>query len=125
MYIVHMYMYLAAFHAYESVHVYIQYCTYIHVYILYVYLCSTQAMWVPGSQTELVVVTDTFVKIYDLQVDLISPVYYFVILTGKIKDATVAVSGEVEYTCIQCVYMYMYMYIHVHVQRTRVENGVS
>ena len=52
-------------------------------------------MWVPGSQTELVVVSDTFVKIYDLRVDLISPVYYFVILTGKIKDATIAVTGEV------------------------------
>ena len=54
-----------------------------------------QAMWVPGSETELVIVSDTFVKIYDLKVDLISPMYYFVILTGKIKDATVAVSGEV------------------------------
>ena len=60
-----------------------------------VWLPWLQAMWVPGSQTELVVVTDTFVKIYDLRVDLISPVYYFVILTGKIKDATIAVTGEV------------------------------
>ena len=52
-------------------------------------------MWVPGSETELVIVSDTFVKIYDLNVDLISPIYYFVILTGTIKDATIAVTGEV------------------------------
>ena len=83
--------------------------TNVHACILINPLCDVcvclQAMWVPGSQTELVVVTDTFVKIYDLRVDLISPVYYFVILTGKIKDATVAVNGEVR-TCT------MYMYVH-------------
>ena len=55
----------------------------------------SQAMWVPGSQTELVIVSDTFVKIYVLHADLISPIYYFVILTGKIKDATIAVTEEV------------------------------
>jgi E3 ubiquitin-protein ligase UBR4 len=59
-----------------------------------------QAMWVPGSQTELVVVSDAFVKIYDLRVDLISPVYYFVVLTGKIKDATVAVTGEEKFVVV-------------------------
>jgi E3 ubiquitin-protein ligase UBR4 len=59
-----------------------------------------KAMWVPGSQTELVVVSDAFVKIYDLRVDLISPVYYFVVLTGKIKDATVAVTGEEKFVVV-------------------------
>ena len=76
------------------------YCTNVQCVLLArTVLCTMvllQAMWVPGSQTELVVVSDTFVKIYDLRVDLISPVYYFVILTGKIKDATVAVTGEVQ-----------------------------
>ena len=61
-------------------------------------------MWVPGSETELVIVSDTFVKIYDLNVDLISPIYYFVILTGTIKDATIAVTGEV---CVWCARAYM------------------
>ena len=49
----------------------------------------------PGSHNELVIVTDTFVKVYDLRIDLLCPVYYFVVLTGKIKDATVAVMDEV------------------------------
>ena len=52
-------------------------------------------MWIPGSQTEMVVVTDSFVKIYDMRVDLLCPVYYFIVLTGKIKDATIAVTDEV------------------------------
>lgn len=42
----------------------------------------------PGSQTELALVTTDFVKIYDLSIDKISPIYYFLIPIGKIKDVT-------------------------------------
>jgi len=52
-------------------------------------------MWIPGSQTEMVIVTDSFVKVYDMRMDLLCPIYYFIVLTGKIKDATVAVTDEV------------------------------
>ena len=80
----------------------------------------------PGSQTELAVVADTFVKVsththalthacthahihtqcpahyallnllqmYDLSVDVISPSYYFIALTGKIMDATFVVTNN-------------------------------
>ncbi len=54
-----------------------------------------KALWIPGSQYELVLISDSFVKIYDTHVDVICPAYYFVLDDGKIKDATVAVSDEV------------------------------
>ena len=54
-----------------------------------------KALWIPGSQHELVLVSDSFVKIYNTHVDVISPTYYFILDEGKIKDATVAVSDEV------------------------------
>ena len=55
-----------------------------------------KAVWVPGSKHELVLVADTFVKVYDTNVDVISPTYYFVLGESKIKDATVAVTDEVK-----------------------------
>ena len=53
-----------------------------------------QAIWVPGSQTELVIAANTFVKVYDLGRDTLSPMYYFIVLSGKIKDVAVAVNEE-------------------------------
>ena len=50
----------------------------------------------PGSQTELVIVTDSFVKIYNLAVDSLSPVYYFVVYPEKIRDACIIVTDEVS-----------------------------
>lgn len=47
-----------------------------------------KAVWLPGSQTEIALVTADFVKIYDLSVDKISPIYYFLLPMGKIKDVT-------------------------------------
>jgi len=43
--------------------------------------------WVPGSQVELMVVTNRFVKIYDLSKDKISPTHYFTVLEDSIADA--------------------------------------
>ncbi|BES93671.1 calmodulin Hypothetical protein [Nesidiocoris tenuis] len=47
-----------------------------------------RAIWLPSSQTQLALVTADFVKIYDLSVDVLSPQYYFLVPTGKIRDAT-------------------------------------
>ncbi|EDW35131.1 GL24752 [Drosophila persimilis] len=47
-----------------------------------------KAMWLPGSQTLLAIVTTDYVKIYDLSVDTISPKYYYLVAVGKIKDCT-------------------------------------
>lgn len=45
-------------------------------------------MWLPGSQTQLAVITADYVKIYDLGLDVLSPTYYFLIPSGKIRDTT-------------------------------------
>ncbi|XP_043276539.1 protein purity of essence isoform X5 [Venturia canescens] len=47
-----------------------------------------KAMWLPGSQTQLALVTADFVKIYDLAKDALSPQYYFLVAQGKIRDCT-------------------------------------
>lgn len=47
-----------------------------------------RAIWLPGSQTKLALVTADFVRIYELAEDTISPQYYFVLPTGKIRDCT-------------------------------------
>lgn len=44
--------------------------------------------WVPGSQVQLMVVTNMFVKIYDLSQDNISPTHYFTLSNDLIVDAT-------------------------------------
>lgn len=47
-----------------------------------------KAIWLPGSQTHLALVTADFVKIYDLGKDALSPQYYFLVPSGKIRDCT-------------------------------------
>lgn len=47
-----------------------------------------KSIWLPGSRSELAIVTADFVKIYDLSVDKIAPIYYFLLPMGKIKDVT-------------------------------------
>lgn len=48
--------------------------------------------WVPGSQVQLMVVTNKFVKIYDLSQDNISPMHYFTLPDDLIVDATLIVA---------------------------------
>ncbi|GMH20638.1 hypothetical protein Nepgr_022479 [Nepenthes gracilis] len=50
--------------------------------------------WVPGSQVQLMVVTDRFVKIYDLSQDNISPIYYITLPDDTIMDATLVVAFQ-------------------------------
>lgn len=50
--------------------------------------------WVPGSQVELMVVTNRFVKIYDLSQDKISPTHYFTVLEDSIADACLVSTGQ-------------------------------
>ncbi|CAH1119052.1 unnamed protein product [Phaedon cochleariae] len=47
-----------------------------------------KALWLPGSQTELALVTADFVKVYDLGIDALSPRYFFLVPSGKIRDCT-------------------------------------
>uniref|UniRef100_A0A1J3J544 Auxin transport protein BIG n=1 Tax=Noccaea caerulescens TaxID=107243 RepID=A0A1J3J544_NOCCA len=50
--------------------------------------------WVPGSQVQLMVVTNKFVKIYDLSQDSISPTQYFTLPNDMIVDATLFVAAR-------------------------------
>ena len=52
-------------------------------------------MWVPGQGSELLLVSDTFVKLYDTKVDIVSPSFYFELPMGKIRDATIAITDQV------------------------------
>lgn len=68
-----------------------------------------QALWLPGSQTELAVVTADFVKIYDLSQDAISPQYYFLLPSGKIRDATFVFGDECHHLLLMSSSGYIYV----------------
>jgi E3 ubiquitin-protein ligase UBR4 len=59
---------------------------------------QTQPVWLPGSQTQLAVVTAESVKIYDFPSDSCTPAYSFLVPShsGKIRDVTFVgtVSGD-------------------------------
>nr|GMC67386.1 auxin transport protein BIG [Ipomoea batatas] len=50
--------------------------------------------WVPGSQVQLMVVTNRFVKIYDLSQDNISPMHYSTLPDDMIVDATLVMASQ-------------------------------
>ncbi|KAJ4833094.1 hypothetical protein Tsubulata_001074 [Turnera subulata] len=50
--------------------------------------------WVPASQVKLMVVTNRFIKIYDLSQDNISPLHYFTLQDDMIVDATLLVAAQ-------------------------------
>ncbi|XP_060191553.1 auxin transport protein BIG isoform X1 [Lycium barbarum] len=50
--------------------------------------------WVPGSQVQLMVVTNKFVKIYDLSLDHISPVHYVTLPGEMIMDAALSMASQ-------------------------------
>ena len=45
-----------------------------------------RAVWLPGQSTQLAVITADFVKIYDLAIDALSPQFYFLLPSGKVRD---------------------------------------
>lgn len=47
-----------------------------------------KAIWLPGSQAELAVITTDFVKIFDLSVDATKPQYFLMPPSGKVRDLT-------------------------------------
>jgi len=75
------------------------------------YLAVLQALWLPGSQTEVAVVTADFVKVYNLSVDAISPQYYFLLPTGKIRDATFVVSDSERHLVLMASSGYIYLQV--------------
>ena len=59
-----------------------------------------KAVWLPGSQTQLALVTADYVKIYDLLTDALSPSYYFLVPSGKIRDVTFVHNDKGEMTIL-------------------------
>lgn len=53
-------------------------------------------------------VTADFVKVYNLSVDAISPQYYFLLPTGKIRDATFVVSDSERHLVLMASSGYIY-----------------
>ncbi|XP_038209068.1 E3 ubiquitin-protein ligase UBR4 isoform X2 [Zerene cesonia] len=47
-----------------------------------------KAIWLPGSQTQMALVTSDFIKIYDLSKDLSNPLHHFLVPSGKVRDVT-------------------------------------
>jgi len=54
------------------------------------------------------VVTADFVKVYNLSVDAISPQYYFLLPSGKIRDATFVVSDNERHLVLMASSGYIY-----------------
>lgn len=67
-----------------------------------------RAIWMPNSQTKLALVTADFVKIYELSEDTISPQYYFVLPSGKIRDCTFIHQSDGYYMLIFASSGYIY-----------------
>ncbi|XP_078604123.1 E3 ubiquitin-protein ligase UBR4-like isoform X2 [Branchiostoma floridae x Branchiostoma japonicum] len=68
-----------------------------------------KAIWLPGSQTEIAVITADFVKIYNLAVDVLSPGYYFLLPSGKIRDVTFIFVEDMYYIVLMSSAGYMYI----------------
>lgn len=67
-----------------------------------------KALWLPGSQTMLALVTADYVKIYELSEDTYSPKYYFLVAVGKIRDCCFVYQDGVYYMLIIASSGYIY-----------------
>ncbi|XP_055857167.1 protein purity of essence [Episyrphus balteatus] len=67
-----------------------------------------KAIWLPGSQTMLALVTADYVKIYQLAEDTYSPKYYFLVAVGKIRDCTFIYQEGVYYMFLIASSGYIY-----------------
>lgn len=68
-----------------------------------------RAIWLPGSQTQLALVTADFVKIYDLAKDSYSPEYYFLLPNGKIRDCALMKDEDTYHMFLMASSGYIYM----------------
>ncbi len=68
---------------------------------------------VAGSQTEIAVVTADFVRIYDLGKDVLSPQFYFLVPSGKIRDCTLAFTEEGKYVIIMSSAGHIYFQVGI------------
>nr|XP_033777630.1 E3 ubiquitin-protein ligase UBR4 isoform X4 [Geotrypetes seraphini] len=81
-----------------------------------------KAVWLPGSQTELAIVTADFVKVYDLSSDALSPTFYFLLPSSKIRDVTF-LFGEEGKNIIIIMSSAGYVYTQVMEESSSAEHG--
>lgn len=67
-----------------------------------------RAIWLPGSQTKLALVTADFVNIYDLAEDNMHPKYNFLVPSGKVRDCTFVLQEDTYYMLIMSSMGYIY-----------------
>lgn len=67
-----------------------------------------RALWLPGSQTMLAIITCDYVKVYELSEDTYSPQYYFVVPSGKIRDCTFVYQSGTYYLLLFASSGYIY-----------------
>ncbi|RWS17081.1 E3 ubiquitin-protein ligase UBR4-like protein [Dinothrombium tinctorium] len=81
-----------------------------------------KSIWLPGTQTELALITADFVKIYDLSVDVTNPQYFFILPSGKIRDVTFVFSenGEKHVLIISSM---GYIYCQIMGEESAAKNG--
>ncbi|KAF4528052.1 hypothetical protein B566_EDAN016728, partial [Ephemera danica] len=82
-----------------------------------------RAIWLPGSQTQLALITADFIKIYDLSKDALSPQYYFLVPSGKIRDATF-VFQEAHDPCLLVMSSAGYIYSQGMCEESSAEHGL-
>ncbi|UJR08441.1 hypothetical protein I4U23_012711 [Adineta vaga] len=75
------------------------------------YIIRTQ--WLSDkNQSQLALLTADFIKIYDLSVDTISPIYYFILPTGKVRDCTFYYTKRNKIECCYILIMASNGYIY-------------
>jgi len=50
--------------------------------------------WLPGSQVKLAVITNCFVKVYDLSKDVVCPIHNFTLIEDTVRDATFCLNDK-------------------------------
>ncbi|CAF3538830.1 unnamed protein product [Rotaria sp. Silwood1] len=85
-----------------------------------------RAQWLSDkNQAQLALLTADFIKIYDLSTDTLSPIYYFILPTGKVRDCTFYYT---KHNNIECCYILImasngYIYYEQLCESSSARNG--
>ncbi|CAF1322792.1 unnamed protein product, partial [Rotaria sordida] len=85
-----------------------------------------RAQWLSDkNQAQIALLTADFIKIYDLSIDTISPIYYFILPTGKVRDCTFYYTkrNNIEYCYILIMASNGYIYYEQLSESSSARNG--
>ncbi|CAF3628387.1 unnamed protein product [Adineta steineri] len=72
-----------------------------------------RAQWLSDkNQSQLALLTADFIKIYDLSIDTVNPIYYFILPTGKVRDCTFYYTKRNNIECCYILIMASNGYIY-------------